>query len=244
MADESEATAGAPRGPSVGGQVAAALALGAVLAGGFWYMATSDMDAAAAKGPAVCTPAQPAKDPASPTPPASSRPPAYVSGTRLCEALNRPDLPSLLGTPGEKAQNAWGSDGWMTVGDARIASPEGNVSLPTYSVELSASYDRLPVARMGLLLGRTAEPTTVLGRPAVLYSDRTIALKIPLGGGGKAETGTGGIARHLLVAKDAKDGGGSFELVVWRQDEAVPDDAALLRVAERVLPTVPGWTKG
>ncbi|MFD4624495.1 hypothetical protein [Streptomyces sp. NPDC058475] len=37
---------------------------------------------------------------------------------------------------------------------------------------------------------------------------------------------------------------GSFEVVIWRQDEVPPDDAALLRVAEQVLPTVPGWTAG
>ncbi|GAA2816554.1 DUF6215 domain-containing protein [Streptomyces showdoensis] len=224
-----EDVAGAVKGPSVGGQVATALVLGAVLAGGFWFMAKSDMDGAAAREPAVCTAST------------GSLPSQYVSGTELCRALNRPDLPALLGTPEEKARNAWGSDGWLTVGSAKLPSPEGNVGLPTYSVKLSASYDGLPVARMGPLLGRTAEPTRVLGRTAVLYSDRTIALKIPLVGGSKAETGTGGIARHLLVAKDAKDGGGAYELVVWRQDEAVPDDTALLRVAERVLPTIPGW---
>ncbi|GAA3766917.1 hypothetical protein ACFS5L_23210 [Streptomyces phyllanthi] len=53
-----------------------------------------------------------------------------------------------------------------------------------------------------------------------------------------------GIARRLLVAKDAKDGGGSFEVVVWRQDDVPLDDTALLRVAEKVLPTVPGWSVG
>ncbi|MEV8629146.1 DUF6215 domain-containing protein [Streptomyces sp. NPDC051079] len=240
-AENAENTAGSTNGPSVGGQVAAALALGAVLAGGFWYMAKSDMDAAAAKGPAVCTPTKAATDPTDPTPPPRKLPAAYIPGNKLCEALNRPDLPALLGTPGEKAQNAWGSDGWVGLGGTKIASPEGNVRLATYSVKFSASYDRLPVAQMGQLLGRTAEPTKVLGRTALFYSDRTIALKFPLGGGSKAETGTGGIARHLLVAKDAKDGGGSFEIVIWRQDEALPDDAALLRVAERVLPTLPGW---
>ncbi|MFE1383221.1 DUF6215 domain-containing protein [Streptomyces sp. NPDC058740] len=227
MADD---VAGSVNGPNVGAQVAAALALGAVLAGGFWYMAKADMESAAAQKPAVCTASS------------GSLPPQYVSGTRLCQALNRPDLPTLLGTPGEQARNAWGSDGWVKLGGGtRIASPEGNVGLGTYSVKLSVSYDRLPVAGLGRLLGNTAEPTRLLGRPAVLYSDRTLALKIPLGGG-KAESGTGGIARHLLVAKDAKDGGGSYELVIWRQDEAIPDDAALLRVAERVLPTLPGWS--
>ncbi|MFI8519118.1 DUF6215 domain-containing protein [Streptomyces sp. NPDC085481] len=220
-------------GPRVGAQVAAALGLGALLAGSFWYMATHDQGSAADRGRAVCTAST------------GSLPAQYVSGTRLCEALNRPDLPALLGTPGEQAQNAWGSDGWTTLlKDDKVASPEGDVRLPTYSVNLSVSYDRLPVATMGRFLGNTAEPTKVLGREAVFYSDRTIALKISLGGGGKGEAGPGGIARHLLVAKDPKDGGGSYEIVIWRQDQGVPDDAALLRVAERVLPTIPGWATG
>ncbi|MFJ1531234.1 hypothetical protein ACIOFV_22890 [Streptomyces mirabilis] len=54
----------------------------------------------------------------------------------------------------------------------------------------------------------TAQKRTVLGHPAVLYSDRTIAI------------------------------------VIWRQDSVVPDDAALLSVAEKVLPTIPGWGNG
>ncbi|MFF1470669.1 hypothetical protein [Streptomyces mirabilis] len=56
----------------------------------------------------------------------------------------------------------------------------------------------------------TAQKRTVLGHPAVLYSDRTIAITI----------------------------------VIWRQDSVVPDDAALLSVAEKVLPTIPGWGNG
>lgn len=42
-------------------------------------------------------------------------------------------------------------------------------------------------------------------------------------------------------ARDAPDGGDSFELTLWRADGAVPDDAVLLRVAGQVPPTVPGW---
>ncbi|MEU8618871.1 DUF6215 domain-containing protein [Streptomyces sp. NPDC048623] len=215
----------------MGAQVTAALALGAVLAGSFWYMAKNSHEGVSDRGPAVCTASS------------GTLPAKYVSGTRLCEALNRPDLPVLLGTPRERAQNAWGSDGTLKgpEGTDRTPTPSANVSLPTYEMELSVSYDRFPVAELGRLLGSTAEPTTFQGRPAVLYYDRTIALKIPFGGKGKAESRPGGPARHLLVAKDAKDGGGAYELVIWRQDEGIPDDVALLKVAERVLPTVPGW---
>ncbi|WP_328891535.1 hypothetical protein [Streptomyces sp. NBC_00316] len=46
------------------------------------------------------------------------------------------------------------------------------------------------------------------------------------------------------MAQDAKDSGGSFEVTLWRADGGVPDDAVLLRAAEKVLPTVPGWAAG
>ena len=111
----------------------------------------------------------------------------------------------------------------------------------TYSVKLSSSYDDLPVARVVAHLGGTAQTKTVLGHPAVLYPDRTIALTFN-GDTADTDTGPGSVARRLLVARNAKDGGGSFAVVIWRQDDAVPDDAALFRVAEQVLPTIPGWT--
>ncbi|MEW2162286.1 DUF6215 domain-containing protein [Streptomyces sp. NPDC007084] len=170
-------------------------------------------------------------------------PAKYVSGTQLCTALNRPDLPTLLGTPDEQAASASAGGGWVTVaGDGKFASPEAEVTLASYSVKLSTSYDTFSVGEMSGLLGRSAEPREVLGHPAVLYSDRTIA--ITFGPGRKADTGPGGVARSLMIAKDPKDGGGSYQVVIWRQDDVPPDDAALFRVAEAVLPTVPGWTAG
>ncbi|WP_328430642.1 DUF6215 domain-containing protein [Streptomyces sp. NBC_00443] len=102
--------------------------------------------------------------------------------------------------------------------------------------------DDLPVAGSHELLGE-GEQRTVLGRPAVLYSDRTIRIEFRLDGGA-ADAGTGVPLRALMVAQDAKDGGGSFDVTLWRSDGKVPDDAVLLRVAEKVLPTVPGWTAG
>ncbi|MFI1363443.1 DUF6215 domain-containing protein [Streptomyces griseochromogenes] len=168
----------------------------------------------------------------------------HVSAARLCTALNRSDLPALLGTPREQAETAYGSESSFKDADGtETPSPEAEVSLKTYSVKLYASDDDLRVGEMSGLLGRSAESKTVLGHPAVLYSDHTIALDFGLGGG-KVGSSTGGIARHLLVARDAEDGGGSFEVALWRQDDVPPDDTALLRVAERVLPTVPGWTGG
>ncbi|TLS40611.1 hypothetical protein FE633_40830 [Streptomyces montanus] len=116
--------------------------------------------------PATCSGGEPEK--------ASRR----VSGEQLCEALNRPDLAELLGTPGETAKTAGGSGGSVKLaGGKEIPTPSAQVEFETYTVTLSATYDRLPVAGSAALLG---------------------------------------------------DGG-------------VPDDAVLLRVAEKVLPTVPGW---
>ncbi|WP_308402113.1 DUF6215 domain-containing protein [Streptomyces sp. RKAG293] len=127
-------------------------------------------------------------------------PPQYVSGAQLCAALNRQDLPALLGTPADHAETASGGGGWIRfAGGAKIVAPEGNVVLKSYSVKISVSYDHLSVAHSAAFLGRTAQPRTVLGHPAVLYSDRTMS--ITFNGGGKAGTGPGGIARHLLVAR-------------------------------------------
>jgi hypothetical protein len=217
------------KGASAGAQAAAAVVLVAGVLGGMWGLGEVYPQNSHDRGPAACSNTHEDED-ATP----------HVSGAQLCKALNRPDLPTLLGTPEDSAQTADGNESVVTLaGGAKIATPEANVVLKTYSVKLSASYDHLPVAQMADLLGKTAQTKTVLGHPAVLYSDRTIAITFT---GGKTSTGPGAIARRLLVARNAKDGGGSFEVVIWRQDDVLPDDAALFRVAEQVLPTIPGWT--
>ena len=173
-----------------------------------------------------------------------ARPSKPVSGMQLCTALNRADLPTLLGTPDEYAMNASGQETSSKWADGtKTVTPEAEIQLATYSVKLSTSEEDVPVAGMVGFLGKSAQNTVIGGHPAVLYSDRTIALQFNFGGG-KADTGPGGIARSLVVAKDAKDGGGFYEVTIWRQDDVVPDDFALIRVAETVLPTVPGWTAG
>lgn len=173
-----------------------------------------------------------------------TRPSKPVSGMQLCTALNRADLPTLLGTPTEYAMTASGKEIMSKWADGeRTVSPEAEIQLATYSVKLSTSDDDIPVAEMAGFLGSSVQNRTIGGHPALLYSDRTSSLKFNLGGG-KVDTGPGGIARSLLVAKDSKDGGGFYEVTIWRQDDVVPDDFALLRIAETVLPTVPGWTAG
>jgi hypothetical protein len=223
-----DAVAGSKRGVGVGAQAVAAVVLVAGVTGGIWGLSRVFPKTGVAE-PATCSKGH------------GTGSAKRVSGTELCQALNRQDLPALLGTPEEHAETADGSDSWITLdGGTRIASPEANVTLRTYSVKLSASDDPVSVAR-GTGLLPSSEPRQILGHPAILYSDRTIALTF---GSGKADAGAGGIARSLLVARDAKDGGGSFEIAIWRQDDVTPDDAALFRVAELVLPTIPGWKSG
>ena len=220
------------KGPSPWGQAVAAVAVVAALGVGLWMFgqtSSSGSDATAA----TCSDGKPETSPGN-----ASR---HVSGAQLCKALNRPDLAELLGMPGETAKNASGSDGSVQLaGGKDIDSPSAQVEFGTYTVTLSATYDRLPVAGSALLLGDGARQRTVLGRLAVLYSDHTISIRFRLDGS-DADSGPGVPARALTVARDAKDSGGSFDVTLWRADGAVPDDAVLLRVAEKVLLTLPGW---
>ncbi|MFD5857247.1 DUF6215 domain-containing protein [Streptomyces chartreusis] len=218
------------KGANVWGQAVAAVAMVTALGGGLWaYGQTTEGNGG--PPPATCSEQTPGK------------PTGRVTGAQLCEALLRPDLAELLGTPTEDAKTASGSDGSVGLsGGKDIPMPSAEVEFDTYTVTLSATYDDLPVAGSESLL-RDAEKRTVLGRPAVLYSDRTIRIAFRLDGG-DADSGPGVPLRSLMVAKDAKDGGGSFDVTLWRADGMVPDDAVLLRLAEKVLPTVPGWTAG
>lgn len=215
--------------PNHWAQGIAAVALVAALGGGAWAFGGTSGNSG--PPPATCSDEEPGK--------ATGR----VTGRQLCEALHRPDLAELLGTPTETAKTASGSDGSVGLaGGKDIPMPSAEVEFDTYTVTLSATYDDLPVAGSHELLSE-AQQRKVLGRPAVLYSDRTIRINFRLDGG-DAESGPGVPLRSLTVAQDAKDSGGSFDVTLWRADGMVPDDAVLLRVAEKVLPTVPGWTAG
>ena len=216
---------------STAAQVFSAVATVGVILGGMWLLGDLLDQTPQTVGPATCS----SSDDASPAPRGK------VSGAQLCTALNRSDLPKLLGTPTEQAVTASGGDSESTwASGTKTVTPEATVKLDTYSVELSASYEDLPVAESVGYLGAGAETRTVLGRPAVLYSGQTIAISFGLDGS-DPQSGPGGVARRLLVATDPKDSGSTFELVIWRQDSLMPDDEALFRVAEKVLPTLPGW---
>lgn len=231
---------------SAWGQAVTAVVLVGAIGIGLWTMQrTSSSDADSASAPPACTGGQPATPSkkagnASGTKTGTTSRPA--SGRQLCEALNRPDLAELLGTPGETAKAASGNSGSLTsAGGSEIATPSARVELGTYTVNLAASYDRMPVTEYAALLGtgEDSQQQRVLGRPAVMYADHTISIRF---NGSDTSSGPGAPARSLAVALDTKDSGGSFEITLWRTDGGAADDTALLRVAEKVLPAIPGWT--
>jgi len=233
FADSEKTTKKPEKAMNAGAQVIAAIVVVGGLTGLVWAL-NLDSKASADRGPATCTATH------------DTKPSKGVSGAELCTVLNRPDLPVLLGTPDEYVETADGNESTSTSADGtKSTTPEADVNLTTYSLRLSASVGDFGVADLAGFLGAGTQRKTVLGHPAVVYSDRTMALSFNLGSGkGKADTSPGGIARSVLVARDAKDGGGYYEVSIWRQDFQTPDDAALIRVAEKVLPTVPGWTAG
>ncbi|WP_327694786.1 DUF6215 domain-containing protein [Streptomyces sp. NBC_00459] len=211
-----------------GAQVISALIVVACLAVGFWVIAKNQPDPKDSP-PASCS----RSDDDVPL----SKP---VSGVQLCEALNRPDLPTLLGTPDDRVWSATSNEATSSdKRDVMSTDPEATVQLEGYSVKLTESED-ISVSDIvdSEFLSITGEPKTVLGHRAFLYSGRTLGIVFK---DGKGSTGPGGVSRNLMVAKDPKDGGGTYEISIWRQDDLPPDGTALLRVAARVLPTVPGW---
>ncbi|MGC0318578.1 DUF6215 domain-containing protein [Kitasatospora acidiphila] len=212
---------------SAGGQVVAALALGAVIMAGLWGLNMVGGSSTASGKPATCAP------------PKATDSPEYPA---LCAALNRPDLPALLGTPTEHVSEAQSGGGPITFADGtKHDDASAEIQTGPINVRLTDNQE-LPFTDYTTFLGPKSESTSVLGHPAVTYSDHTTAIGFSLNGG-HATTSPGGIARHLVVAKGTQ-GGGSFELTIWRQDDQTPDDAALFRTAVLVLPSLQGWGTG
>ncbi|MGY1501019.1 DUF6215 domain-containing protein [Streptomyces sp. QTS52] len=216
------------KGMSEGAQVVSALIVVACLAVGFWVMAKYQPDSED-RAPASCS----RSDDDEPL----SRP---VSGVQLCEALNRPDLPALLGTPNDRALGAYSNERRVSKNpDVMTTDPEATVQLEGYSIKLTESED-ISVSDIvdSEYVSVSGEPKTVLGHRAFLYTGRTLGIVFK---DGKSSTGPGGVSRNLMVAKDPKDGGGTYEISIWRQDDLPPDGTGLVWLAEQVLPTVPGW---
>ncbi|MFF3314949.1 DUF6215 domain-containing protein [Streptomyces sp. NPDC003035] len=225
-----------PKGAGAWGQAVAAVVLIAALGAGVLLFPDSSSPVSGPQ-PVTCSGSESETAPAE-----TGKAPQRVSGAQLCEALHRPDLAELLGTPGDTPKSAsGGSSTFKPVGGKEVITPSARVELGTYTVTLSAASDGLAVAGSAAYLGPGAQERTVLGRPAVFYAERTLSISFRLDGG-DARGGPGVPARALSVARDPKDSGGSFDLAIWREDGGWPDDAALLRVAEKVLPTIPGWS--
>ncbi|EST21482.1 DUF6215 domain-containing protein [Streptomyces roseochromogenus] len=226
--------------PNAWGQAFAAVAVIGALAAALWvapHVLPSDDSAAR---PASCSGREHEE-----LPKAYTKAPRAVTGDELCDALNRSDLARLLGTPGETATAASGTSNTAPLTDGKVAQPEAEVSFDTYTVDLSATYNELSIAQYVKLMRtggeRDVATRTVLGRPAVFSSDHTMKFKIDLGGGGSSggPVEQGPLARTLSVALGTDDRGGYYEFTVWSRSGALPDDSALISIAEKVLPTIP-----
>ena len=113
-------------------------------------------------------------------------------------------------------------------------------------MNLSATYNELSIAQYVKLkkIGneQNIDTRTVLGRPTVFSSDHTMKLKISLGAGGTSggPVEEGPLARTLSVALGTDDRGGYYDITVWSTSGALPEDSALIDIAEKVLPAIPG----
>ncbi|MEV5487013.1 DUF6215 domain-containing protein [Streptomyces bobili] len=245
------AGAGLPPGPVTAGkepnpwgQAVAAVGVFAAIAAALWLgpdVLPSDDDTSTSRA-ASCSDTEDEELPA-----VYRKTPRPVTGAELCEALNRPDLARLLGTPTEIATSASGTSNTAALTDGKVAQPEAEVRFDTYTVNLSATYNELSTAQYVNLLkiaGTEGEKhlrtLTVLGRPALLSSDPTMKIEISLGDeGSSGPVQQGPLARTLSVALDSKDRGGSYDITVWSESGALPDDGVLLGIAEEILPTIP-----
>ncbi|MFI5648984.1 DUF6215 domain-containing protein [Kitasatospora sp. NPDC051705] len=176
-------------------------------------------------------------------------PPSYAA---LCAALNRPDLPALLGTP--QGQVSAAGPAPLAFGPDAVA--EVHVGLSVVALT-DSSVTVEDIAGMPEFHPR---PTTVLGHGALTYTTSTVTL----GAGGSPQTlfvhdlpgatpspaseddktspGSGAPVRRLVVAQDPKGPGGrAFEIAIFRTNGEPVDDALLHQVAEAVMPTLPGW---
>ncbi|MGV9589915.1 DUF6215 domain-containing protein [Streptomyces tendae] len=232
----------AQKEPNAWGQAVAAVAVFAALGAALWlgpHLLPSDDDGAPRA--ASCAGGEDEELPG-----AYRKTPRAVTGDELCNALNRPDLAQLLGTPAETATAVSGSSGTAPLTDGKVAQPEAEVQFDTYTVNVSVTYNELSIAQYVKLMeyGEETDVKTlsVLGRPAVLASDHTMKIEINFGGGSGGPVEQGPPARTLSVALDAKDRGGYYDITVWSTSGALPDDGALLDIAEKVLPTIPERT--
>ncbi|MEV7026112.1 DUF6215 domain-containing protein [Kitasatospora sp. NPDC093558] len=214
-------------GKGMAGQVGAALVLALAVVAVVLFVQGREETAAPSGKPAACNP------------PKDTDAPGYPA---LCAALNRPDLPALVGVPGEHVVNAYSAGLLPSEKGAKGRDAAVEVQVGSYNVRLADNGD-LSLRTVAEFLTPKVLPGSVLGHPAATYTDHTMSISFGLAGS-KSSAGTGGIAQHLVVSKGQGDGVGSYEIAVWRQDAGAVDDAAARRIAETVLPTLQGWVSG
>ncbi|MGW5351746.1 DUF6215 domain-containing protein [Streptomyces sp. NPDC004031] len=216
------------------GQVVTAVALIGGLGGALLFYQHTRSDKESASGAPAATCSKPAAGKTSP----------YLSGAQLCELLFVPDLDDLLGIPGEKARSTTTSGSTPPTDGGGLSGPYAQVSFPTWTVNLAATYRNLPMAQEVKIFGADAHQRTVLGHPAFSYADHAMKISLlPRSSGAVGSNATGAPATVLSVAMDPKGSGTSFEITLWHTDGTLPpDDSTLLHVAETLLPTLPGWT--
>ncbi|MFD8698534.1 DUF6215 domain-containing protein [Kitasatospora purpeofusca] len=181
--------------------------------------------------------------------PRPTDPPNYAA---LCAALNRPDLPGLLGTPQGRV---------LSAGPALLAfGTDATVEVRLGTSVVSLTDSSATVKDIADMPEFRPRPTAVLGHGALTYTTSTVTL----GSGGGPQTlfvhdlpgatpspaatddrtspGSGAPVRNLVVAQDPKaPGGRAFDLAVFHTNGQPVDDALLHQVAAAVMPTLPGW---
>ncbi|MDQ0792212.1 DUF6215 domain-containing protein [Streptomyces sp. B1I3] len=227
--------------PNAWGQAVAAVAVFGALAAALWFGPRVLPSDDSTPQPVSCPGGEHEK-----LPKAYTKTPQAVTGDELCEALNRPDLAQLLGTPEEAATTVSGTSNTAPLTDGNVAQPEAEVTFDTYTVNFSATYNELSTAQYVQLMksgGENLKTLTVLGRPAFFSSEHTMRLELDLGSeGSSGPVEQGPLARTLSVAFDRKDRGGYYDITVWSSSGALPDDGVLLDIADAVLPTIPERT--
>ncbi|GAA1973532.1 hypothetical protein GCM10009738_58770 [Kitasatospora viridis] len=206
-------------------QVVSALAMGAVLIAGFLVLQHQED---LANRPVAAASCQAAKADDSPKYPA------------LCAALNRPDLPDLVGAPLDQVTVAGpGPSHWTNADGSKQVVDSAEVQIGQLSVRLTQD-DGADVTDAEVLGSAPHQRAPVLGHLSTTYEMNTIGFTLPLGGG-QSSRAPGGVAENLVIGKHPDGHGGSYEFTIWRQDTGAPDRASLYRIAEAVLPTLPDW---
>ncbi|MFE9780913.1 DUF6215 domain-containing protein [Streptomyces sp. NPDC005775] len=220
--------------PNAWGQAFAAVALFGALAAALWVAPHMTSDDSGIPEPASCSDSEHEK-----LSQAYARTPKALTGDELCTALNRPDLPDILGRPDELATTAYGTSGTAPLTGGKVAQPEAQVQFDSYTVHFSATYNHLSIAQYVKMLktgGEEVRTHEVLGRPAVFSSDHTMQIDLSRKSGPVED---GPPTRTLSVAFDREDGGGYYDITVWSSFTSLPPDSMLVEIAEEVLPAVP-----